>query len=47
MKKEISAIVKKVVKGIAVISSETTSMFGLYQPQTPKSLIKTDKRKVK
>lgn len=46
MKKKISAIVKKVVKGVAVISSESTSLAGLYQPQTPKSLIKSDKKKV-
>lgn len=46
MKKKISVIVKKVIRGAAVISSESTSWAGLYQPQTPKSLIKTDKKKV-
>ncbi len=46
MKKGISNIVKKVIKGVAVISSESTSILSLYQPQTPESLIKPDKKKV-
>ena len=46
MKKGISNIVTKVITGVAVISSESTSILGLYQPQTPKSLIKPDKKKV-
>lgn len=46
MKKKISAIVKKAIREAAVFSSETTSSFGLYQPKTPKALIKSDKKKV-
>ena len=46
MKKRLSTVVKKVIKGSAVISSESTSMVGLYQPKTPQALIKFNKKKV-
>ena len=44
MKAKLSAAVKKVLKYVAVVSSETTSLFGLYQPKTPKALIKSEKK---
>ena len=44
--KHFNNIIKKVIKGVAVASSETTSITGLYQPKTPKALIKSDKKKV-
>ena len=45
MKEKLFAVVKKAIRGAAVFSSETTSAFGLYQPKTPKSLVKSDKKK--
>lgn len=45
MKEKILAVVKRAIKGAAVISSESTSWSGLYQPKTPKALIKSDKKK--
>lgn len=45
MKKRIFAVVKKTIESVAAISSETTSILGLYQPKTPKSLIKSNKKK--
>ena len=45
MKGKIFAVVEKVIKGAAVVSSESTSWLGLYQPKTPKTLIKSDKKK--
>ena len=44
MKANFSAAIKKAIKRAAHISSETTSWFGLYQPQTPKSLVKSEKK---
>lgn len=44
MKARFSAAVKKVLKSVAVASSETTSMLGLYQPKTPKTLVKSEKK---
>lgn len=44
MKKSILAFVKKTIEGVAVVSSETTSILSLYQPKTPKVLIKSDKK---
>ena len=44
MKEKLSDAIKKVLKCIAVASSEATSLFGLYQPKTPKALIKSEKR---
>lgn len=44
MKAKFSAVIKKTLKSVAVFSSETTSLFGLYQPKTPKTLIKSDKK---
>ncbi len=44
MKARFSAAVKKVLKSVAVVSSETTSMLGLYQPNTPKALVKSEKK---
>lgn len=44
MKKRLSTVVKKVIKGAAVISSESTSWLGFYQPKTPQALIKSDKK---
>lgn len=44
MKEKISAVIKKTLKSVAHISSETTSFVGLYQPKTPKALIKYDKK---
>lgn len=46
MKKHFKDVVKKVLENVAVASSETTSSAGLYQPKTPKTLIKSDKKKV-
>lgn len=45
MKEKLFSVVKKVIRGAAVFSSETTSAFGLYQSKTPKALIKSDKKK--
>ena len=45
MKEKLFAVVKKVIRGAAVISSESTSWSGLYQPKTPKALIKSNKKK--
>lgn len=45
MKEKLFAVVEKAIRGAAVFSSETTSAFGLYQPKTPKSLVKSDKKK--
>lgn len=45
MKKRIIAVVKKTIESVAAVSSETTSILGLYQPRTPKALIKSDKKK--
>lgn len=44
MKVKLSAAIKSVLKCVAVASSETTSLFGLYQPRTPKVLIKSEKK---
>lgn len=44
MKKKLSIVVSKVIKKAASISSETTSGLGLYQPKTPKALIKSEKK---
>lgn len=44
MKSKLSTVVKKTLKSAAYISSETTSFFSLYQPKTPKALIKSDKK---
>ena len=46
MKNKISTIIKKVIKGTAIISRESTSVLSLYQLKTPKILLKTDKKKV-
>lgn len=44
MKKKFFKVVKKVIKSAAIVSSESTSWLGLYQPKTPKALIKPDKK---
>ncbi len=44
MKARFSAAVKKTLKSVARISSETTSFVGLYQPKTPKALVKSEKK---
>ena len=44
MKAKFSAVIKKALKNVAVSSSETTSMLGLYQPKTPKALVKSEKK---
>lgn len=44
MKDRFFNVVKKVIKGAAVASSESTSWSGLYQPKTPKALVKSDKK---
>ncbi len=46
MKKKHFNTVAKVIKGAAVISSESTSWMGFYQPKTPQALIKSNKKKV-
>lgn len=45
MKEKLFAVVKKMIRGAAVISNESTSWSGLYQPKTPKALVKSDKKK--
>ena len=45
MKENFFAVVKKTIRGAAVLSSESTSWLGLYQPRTPKALIKSGKKK--
>lgn len=45
MKEKLFSVVKKVIRGAAVISSESTSWAGFYQPKTPKALVKSDKKK--
>lgn len=45
MKRKIFSVVEKVIKGAAVVSSESTSWLGLYQPKTPKALLKNNKKK--
>ena len=45
MKAKLSNVIKKVIKGAAFISSESTSFAGLYQPKTPDSLLKSEKKK--
>ena len=44
MKKRVSDIFLKAIKKVAFMSSETTSGAGLYQPKTPKALIRSDKK---
>lgn len=44
MKNRIIAVVKKTIESVASVSSETTSILGLYQPKTLKSLVKSDKK---
>ena len=44
MKANFSAVIKKAIKNAAHISSETTSFVGLYQPKTPKALVKSEKK---
>lgn len=44
MKAKFSAVIKKALKSVAVASSETTSIFSLYQPKTPKALVKSEKK---
>ncbi len=44
MKSVISNIIKKVIKGAARISSESTSLTGLYQPKKPEALMKPEKK---
>lgn len=44
MKANFSAVIKKAIKSAAHISSETTSFVGLYQPKTPKALVKSEKK---
>ncbi|MBQ8297659.1 MAG: cyclic lactone autoinducer peptide [Ruminococcus sp.] len=44
MEKKFFTVIKKAIKGAAAASCETTSMLGLYQPKTPKALIKADKK---
>ena len=44
MKKKLFKTIAKVIKGTAVLSSESTSWTGLYQPRTPQALIKPDKK---
>ncbi len=46
MKDKLSVVIKKVIKGAAVFSSNTTSSLGLYQPKAPEFLLKSDKKKV-
>lgn len=46
MKEKLFVVIKKVIMGVAVFSSNTTSVTGLYQPKTPESLLKSDKKKV-
>lgn len=45
--KKTAEFVRKLIKGVALMSSETTSICGLYQPQKPLALIKQDKSKKK
>ena len=45
MKEKIYTLVRKTIKGAAIVSSETTSAFGLYQPKTPEDLQKSEKKK--
>lgn len=45
MKKKFFWVMKKTITGIADLSSETTSVFGLYQPNIPKTLIKKKRTK--
>ncbi|MCM1508159.1 MAG: cyclic lactone autoinducer peptide [Ruminococcus flavefaciens] len=45
MKKRIIDVVRKTIESVANVSSETTSILGLYQPRTPKALIKSNKKK--
>lgn len=44
MKAKFSVAIKKALKKVATVSSETTSLLALYQPKTPKTLIKSDKK---
>jgi cyclic lactone autoinducer peptide len=45
MKVKLSDMIKKTLKGVAIISSGTTSTFGLYQPKTPECMLKHEKKK--
>lgn len=45
MKEKIYTFVRKAIKGAANVSSETTSIFSLYQPKTPEALLKSEKKK--
>lgn len=45
MKAKFSAVIKKTLKNIAIASSETTSFLSLYQPKTPKALVKSEKKR--
>ncbi len=44
MKAKFSAVIKKTLKNVAVSSSEAISFFALYQPKTPKALVKSEKK---
>lgn len=45
MKKKFWNIMKKTITGVASLSSETTSVFGLYQPAIPQALLKKKRKK--
>ncbi|MCM1008911.1 MAG: cyclic lactone autoinducer peptide [Ruminococcus flavefaciens] len=45
MKKRIIDVVRKTIESVATVSSEATSILGLYQPKTPNALIKSNKKK--
>lgn len=44
MKAKVSSVIKKTIMRVAIISSETTSLFGLHQPKTPQILVKSEKK---
>ncbi len=44
MKGKLVKVVKKAIKSAAIASSESTSWLIAYQPKTPKTLIKSDKK---
>jgi len=43
MSRKLVKPIKEVIKKIAVLTGETTSWMGLYQPKKPKCITKVDK----
>ena len=45
MGEKLTGLIRKMISGVAELSSETTSVIGLYQPKTPENLNKCSEEK--